>query len=159
MSDENVILVIDGEGDYSESDNVFALPPNRIQMARCLMDNSFSSCIVKNCPTENLTAINLSHCMRKLKSKANCDIFVFQPISVMQDFDSKQIEANAKLAGFTDFNSRMVEIKDGGKSYKTIRIRCYKPESKREKEEAEQLKLEAEEQKKAKVTTKPQKNK
>jgi hypothetical protein len=141
MSDENLILVIDGEGDYSDNDNIFNLHPDRITMARCLADNTFKSCIIKNSATELLTAIHLSYVLRKIQPKSICDIFVFQPISVMQEFDCKQIEANAKLAGFTDFNSRLVEIKDGEKSYRTIRIRCLRPESKREeKKEEEEVK-------------------
>jgi hypothetical protein len=140
MSDENLILVIDGEGDYSDNDNIFNLHPDRLSMARCLADNTFSSCIIKNSSTDLLTAINLSYVLRKILPRSTCDIFVFQPISVMQEFDCKQIEANAKLAGFTDFQSRLVEIKDGEKSYRTIRIRCYRPESKREQKEEEEVK-------------------
>src|SRR5690242_16259956 len=132
MSEENLILVIDSEGDYSDSDNIFNLRPERLNMARCLSDNTFDTCVIKNCPTESLTALNLSYVLRKIKSKSQCDIFVFQPISVMQEFDVKQIEANAKLAGFTDFQSKLVEIKDGEKSYRTTRVRCVRPESKRD---------------------------
>jgi hypothetical protein len=137
MSEENLILVIDNDGDYSDNDSIFNLHPERLNMARCLADNTFDSCIIKNSSTECLTAMNLCYVLRKLKQKAICDIFVFQPISVMQEFDTKQIEANAKLAGFIDFQSRQVEIKDGEKSYRTTRIRCVRPESKREKEEVD----------------------
>jgi hypothetical protein len=138
MSDENLILVIDGEGDYSDNDNIFNLHPDRLVMSKCLASNTFKSCIIKNSATENLTALNLSYVLKSVQPKSICDIFVFQPISVMQEFDAKQIEANAKLAGFTDFQSRMVEIKDGEKSYRTIRIRCLRPESKRQIEEKEE---------------------
>jgi hypothetical protein len=141
MSDEEtLILVIDGEGDYTDNDTIFHLHPDRLTMAKCLATNTFQQCVIKNSATEKLTALNLSYVLRSVKPKSICDIFVYQPISVMQEFDAKQVEANAKLAGFTDFQSRFVEIKDGERSYKTIRIRCVRPESKREekKEEPEQ---------------------
>jgi hypothetical protein len=153
MSEDNMVLVIDSEGDYSDSDNIFNLKPDRLSLARCLADNTFEQCIIKNCPTDYLTALNLSFVLRKIKSKSICDIFVFQPISVMQEFDVKQIEANAKLAGFTDFQARMVEIKDGEKSYRTTRVRCVRPESKRDHKEEEEVK----EVKVAKKEEKPKK--
>jgi hypothetical protein len=146
MSDEeNFILVVDGDGDYSEEENIFHLQPDRLALARCLADNTFQQCVIKNSSTEHLTALHLSYVLRKIKPKSVCDIFVLQPISVMQEFDCKQIEANAKLAGFTDFNSRNVEIKDGERSYKTVRIRCVRPESRREEkvEEKPQPKVQA----------------
>jgi septum formation inhibitor MinC len=152
MAEENFILVIDGDGDYSDSDNIFHLLPDRLPLSRCLADNTFEQCIIKNSPTENLTALHLSYVLRKIKPKSLCDIFVFQPISVMQEFDCKQIEANAKLAGFTDFQARMVEIKDGEKSYRTTRIRCVRPESKREQEKEKEKEKEAEQPKKVETT-------
>ena len=47
---------------------------------------------------------------------------------VMQEYDAKQVEANAKLAGFTDFVTTACDFTDAsGKTLKTLMVSCVKP--------------------------------
>jgi hypothetical protein len=55
-----------------------------------------------------------------LKPNSIVEVFVDQPISVMQALDASEIEANAKLAGFVDIQQHEIEyfVKDGDKDIK-----------------------------------------
>jgi len=47
----------------------------------------------------------------------------------MQEYDAKQVEANAKLAGFTEFEHAQDTFKDpkSGKEFKTIGVKFIRP--------------------------------
>ena len=57
-----------------------------------------------------------------MKPSSVCEVVIYQPISVMQDYDAKQIEANAKLAGFTNFQTKDYEYKVDNKKVKTLLV-------------------------------------
>ena len=96
-------LIIDNVDNYKRLKNVFFLDADRISLLKCLSDNRFSSCLIRNTTTESLTTINLSFLNQKLIVDSRCEIIIDQPIKLLQIHDARQIEANAKLAGFSDF--------------------------------------------------------
>lgn len=129
MNDDRLELIVDSEDTYQDVENVFYIHPQRLSLLRCLTDGQFVSCTVKSSPVDCLTSMNFSYILRKLKPNATCEIIVYQPISVMQEYDAKQIEANAKLAGFSDFEVVQHDFVDSktDKKFKTLAVTCTKP--------------------------------
>jgi hypothetical protein len=80
--------------------------------------------------------MNFSYILRKLKPNSVLEVIIFQPISVMQEYDAKQVEANAKLAGFVEFetNNYMNVDSKTEKKYQTLAVTCVKPEKKQSEE-------------------------
>lgn len=115
----SVKLIIDGNDTYQQIDDIFYIHPCRIGMVKHVHKNTFDSCEIKNSPLDSLTPLNLVTILDKLIPNGKMEIELDQPISVMQDYDAKQVEANVKLAGFDDITI------DGNT------IICTKPERRR----------------------------
>ena len=95
---ERAELIIDTE--EIEDKEVLFLTPNHIRGVRYCTSNIFDYASIKHCPTEKLNSGSLIGIFNSLKPGAEITIVVNQPISVMLEYDSKQIEANLKLVGF-----------------------------------------------------------
>lgn len=134
MSEENFTLAIDSVNDYSDSKNVFHLHPQKIQQVECLAEGFFEGAVVKNTATDVLTSKYLFNIYKALKSNKALEIFLDQPISVMQEFDCKQIESNGKLAGFNNISVKQTSINNNGQVSKTMLITLIKPVSRVETE-------------------------
>lgn len=134
MSEENFTLAIDSVNDYSDSKNVFHLHPQKIQQVECLAEGFFEGAVVKNTATDVLTSKYLFNIYKVLKSNKALEIFLDQPISVMQEFDCKQIESNGKLAGFNNISVKQTSINNNGQVSKTMLITLIKPVSRVETE-------------------------
>ena len=129
MNADRLELIVDNEDLYLETENVFYINPHRLSLVRCLSDNQFVSCLIKNSPIDTLTSMNFSYILRKLKQNVHVEVVIFQPITVMQEYDAKQVEANAKLAGFADFNTESQEFIDPktNKKFSTLVVSFTKP--------------------------------
>jgi hypothetical protein len=132
MSEENFTLAIDSVNDYSDSQNVFHLHPQKIKQVECLAENFFEGAVVKNTATDTLASKYLFNIYKVLKSNKALQIYIDQPILVMQDFDVKQIESNAKLAGFNNISVKSASINSNGVVTKTMLITLTKPVSRAE---------------------------
>lgn len=97
-------LIIDGNDTYQDSPDIFYMHPSRLGMLRYVKNNSFSTAEIKNSPLDSLNSLNLVTILEKLIPSGTVTVEIDQPIGVMQSYDAKQIEANAKLAGFDDIN-------------------------------------------------------
>lgn len=126
---EDYELVIDSEDNYLNDQGVFYIHPGRLQTIRCVANNQFSSCTVKNSPVSALTSLNLVGVLEKLKQNAKVEIYIDQPITVMQEYDAKQVEANLKLAGFDEISigSSSYVKESTGKKIETLVVSCIKP--------------------------------
>ncbi len=96
-------LIVDQEDKYRGENDLFYIHPSRLDQLKYLKDQIFAGCEIRNTPVDQLSSMNMSHILKKMEHGAYVDVIICQPISVMQEYDSKQVEANAKLAGFTDF--------------------------------------------------------
>jgi hypothetical protein len=112
-------LIVDNEDIYQDSENIFYIHPLRLNQVKCLSDNQFSSVTIRHTNVEQLSSINFAYILRKLKPNAQVEVILHQPITVMQDYDAKQIEANAKLAGFVNFEIGPQELVDTKTNKKT----------------------------------------
>jgi hypothetical protein len=127
MNSDKLTLVVDSQDSYLNQSDVFYIHPERLPLVRCLESEQFESCTIKNSPVDNLTSLNFSYILKKLKPNSVCEIVIHQPISVMQDYDAKQVEANAKLAGFANFSIKDHEYKVDNKKVKTLLVSFERP--------------------------------
>ena len=111
---ERAELIIDSE--EIDDDDILFLTPNHIRGVRYCAPNIFDYASIKNCPTEKLNSGSLIGIFNSLKPGAEITIVVNQPISVMLEYDSKQIEANLKLVGFENilYEEKKSSSKIGG---------------------------------------------
>lgn len=121
-------LVVDSNDTYQEDLTVFYIHPKRLLLAQHLTDKIFDGAFIKNTGVDFITSMNLNYIMKKLKVNAPIEIIVSQPLSVMQPYDAKQIEANAKLAGLDQFKSSNTEIELNGVKFTTLKIEAIRPE-------------------------------
>ena len=99
---ERAELIIDTE--EIDDEDILFLNPNHIRGVRYCASNIFDYASIKHCPTEKLNSGSLIGIFNSLKPGAEITIVVNQPISVMLEYDSKQIEANLKLVGFENIS-------------------------------------------------------
>lgn len=124
-------LVVDTE--VPKEEDVMHILPSKLKSSKYLASNIFDLATIRNCPVEKITSGGLTGIFSSLKPLAKINVIVFQPIAVMLFYDSKQIEANLKLAGFENIQTSDITIKDEktGKMIQTQSIEATKPESKR----------------------------
>ena len=110
---ERAELVIDKE--EIDDEDILFLTPNHIRGVRYCASNIFDYASIRNCPTEKLNSGSLIGIFNSLKPGAEITIVVNQPISVMLEYDSKQIEANLKLVGFENilYEEKKTSSKNG----------------------------------------------
>ena len=124
------ILIIDSEDTYKEKDNIFYIHPSHLNMLKSISNNQFTSVSIKNSSVDDISAYALMNLFGKLKTGAKVEMIIYQPISVMQEYDAKQIEASALLAGFTDVKINDISYVDSKtqKKINTLSVTFVKPE-------------------------------
>ena len=117
---ETNTLFIDGKDQHLEEEGIFAIHPDKIQWLNVIEKECFEKIIIKNTPSSSLKSIGFFFMGKILKPNCIVEIFIDQPISVMQALDSSEIEANSKLAGFVDIQQHEIEyfVRDGEKDIK-----------------------------------------
>ena len=127
--EDKVTLLISTIDSCLNDPTVFCVHPQRLPILHVISDNAFESCLINYTAIDLLSSLNLAYIMRTLKPTSTVRVVIYQPISVMQEYDVKQVEANAKLAGFSDFESSPDTFKDtkSGKEFNTIAINFVKP--------------------------------
>ncbi len=127
--EESITLLI-SQNDTRQGDNsVFYVHPQRLNLLYVLSDAVFESCLIENTLIDSLSSIHFAYILRTLKPNAPVKVVVYQPITVMQEYDAKQVEANAKLAGFNDFQNTPDTFKDQktGKDFNTVAVNFIRP--------------------------------
>jgi hypothetical protein len=117
---ETLVVYVDGKNQHLEEENIFSIHPSKLQWLSYFEKESFDQIIVQNTATSFLKSINFFFMGKILKPNSLVEVFIDQPISVMQALDASEIEANAKLAGFVDIQQHEIEyfVKDGDKDIK-----------------------------------------
>lgn len=126
---ETVELYISTIDSDLDRPNSFYVHPKRLPLLFTFKDATFESCVIEYTPIDYLTSINFAYIMRILKTDANVKIIIYQPITVMQEYDCRQIEANAKLAGFQNFETGNDNFKNpkNGKPFATLSLSFVRP--------------------------------
>lgn len=114
------ILYIDPLNQYESDKNILSIHPSKMHWLLKFEKGTFDKAIVKNTDLNYLKSISLFRIGQAVKKGGLVEVLVFQPISVMQDLDAAEVEANGKLAGFVDVTSSKFEYweKQNGKDVK-----------------------------------------
>ena len=71
-------------------------------MLDSITPNMISSVSIKNSDVKDINAYILTNLFSKVRKGTQVEVIINQPISILQNYDAKQIEANALYAGFSD---------------------------------------------------------
>ena len=132
----NMTLVVDSIDKYND-DNIYYVQPKRFSSIQYLQNNFFSKCKIQNSNIDLLTPFAFLNLFSKLKKNANTEIVIDQPVSVMQEYDARQVIANAQMAGFTNIkttDTQYIEPRTQ-KKIDTLCVSFTKPEKKEFDEE------------------------
>ena len=119
------ILIIDSEDTYKEKDNIFYIHPSHLNMLKSISNNQFTSVTIKNSKVDEISSFVLMNLFGKIKVGGKVEMIIYQPISIMQEYDAKEIEANALYAGFIDIKILMIFTYVWKKSKKNRYINCF----------------------------------
>ena len=116
-----------------DDENTMYLSPSKLYCSKFFAPNVFDRATIKNCSIDQITSDGLVGVFTSLKPLAKINIVVFQPITVMIDYDTNQIEANLKLVGFENIRIIDTNIKDeeSGQRIPSKSIEAQKPKGKR----------------------------
>ena len=116
-----------------ENEEAMYIKPSRLNTTKYLSQNIFDQATIRHSTVEQITSNGLSGIFSSLKPLGKINIIVHQPIGVMILYDSKQIEANLKFAGFENIKITDINFKDEITKHEiqTQQIEAEKPESKR----------------------------
>jgi hypothetical protein len=109
-------LIVDNDDTYQDESDVFLTSPQHMGCLKVVKPQTFDSALIQNAHVDDLSAFALTQLFTVLKMGARATIVITQPVLVMQDYDVKQVEANARLAGFEDISvseTTFVEPKSG----------------------------------------------
>ena len=101
--DQGKELIIDSEDTYKDLENVFYVHPSHLKnMLDSITPNMISSVSIKNSEVKDINAYILTNLFSKVRKGTQVEVIINQPITILQNYDAKQIEANALYAGFTN---------------------------------------------------------
>ena len=97
-------MVIDSKvGERDEG--IFYLLPSEMSKSGLLNPEKFDSCEIRNVNVEDIRPSALLGILSSLKPNGRVSVTICEPVAVMQPYGAKMIEANARLAGFTDIKT------------------------------------------------------
>jgi hypothetical protein len=95
-----------------EEKDTMHIHPSRFNTAKYLSKNIFDRAIIRHSTVDQITSNGLSSIYSCLKPEGKIIIIVHQPIGIMVFYDTKQIEANLKLAGFENIKITDISYPD-----------------------------------------------
>ena len=125
MLNDEKILYVDGKDYHLDEDNAMVIHPNNLGMAHTFEKGIFDKVIIKNSPTSYLKSICFFNIARALKDEGMLELYLAQPISVMQTIEVQEIEANALRGGFTGIEKGEFEewVTENGKDIKLSNVK------------------------------------
>ena len=97
-------MVIDSKvGERDEG--IFYLLPSEMSKSGLLNPEKFDSCEIRNVDVDDIRPSALLGILSSLKPNGRVSVTLCEPIAVMQPYEARMVEANAKLAGFTDIKT------------------------------------------------------
>lgn len=126
------VLIIDSKSQNLEDEDSLTIHPKKMQWLNLIQKESFDRAVVQNSATTFLKPIYLFYLAQAIKQNTTCVVYVDQPLSVMQQLDASEIEANAKLGGFINISITDYEKwrKEGEKNVRisTLKVTMVRPE-------------------------------
>ena len=103
-SGKGLAMVIDSKVNKRD-EGIFYLLPSEMSKSGLLNPEKFDSCEIRNVEVDDIRPSALLGILSSLKPNGTCSVLICEPIAVMQPYEARMIEANAKLAGFTDIKT------------------------------------------------------
>ena len=103
-SGKGLAMVIDSKVNKRD-EGIFYLLPSEMSTSGLLNPEKFDSCEIRNVEVDDIRPSALLGILSSLKPNGTCSVLICEPIAVMQPYEARMIEANAKLAGFTDIKT------------------------------------------------------
>ena len=103
-SGKGLAMVIDSKVNKRD-EGIFYLLPSEMSKSGLLNPEKFDSCEIRNVEVDDIRPSALLGILSSLKPNGSCSVLICEPIAVMQPYEARMIEANAKLAGFTDIKT------------------------------------------------------
>ena len=97
-------MVIDSKVGERE-ENTFYLLPSEMSKSGLLNPERFDSVDIRNVDVDDIRPSALLGILSSLKPNGTVSVLICEPIAVMQPYEAKMVEANAKLAGFVDIQT------------------------------------------------------
>lgn len=129
MSKKEEILIIDNDIN-THIDDYFVVHPEQLKYLNKINIESFDVVKINNTPSSLLSHKVFFHLHKLLRKNGRIEILVSQKITVLQDLDAEEIEANSKLGGFSTIDTRnyerFVKIDGIDSKVKSLLITIYK---------------------------------
>ena len=122
-------MVIDSKiGQRDEG--IFYLLPSEMSKSGLLNPQKFDSVEIRNVNVDDIRPSALLGILSSLRPNGSASVLICEPIAVMQPYEAKMIEANAKLAGFTDIQTSPATFFNefSNKEEETLCVTFTKPE-------------------------------
>ena len=103
-SEKGLAMVIDSKVNKRD-EGIFYLLPSEMSKSGLLNPEKFDSCEIRNVEVDDIRPSALLGILSSLKPNGTCSVLICEPMAVMQPYEARMIEANAKLAGFTDIKT------------------------------------------------------
>ena len=122
-------MVIDSEVNERD-EGIFYLLPSEMSKSGLLNPEKFDSCEIRNVEVDDIRPSALLGILSSLKPNGRVSVTLCEPIAVMQPYEARMVEANAKLAGFTNIRTSPGTFynKFSNKEDETLCITFTKPE-------------------------------
>ena len=129
VNNPGLAMVIDSKvGERDEG--IFYLLPSEMSKSGLLNPEKFDSCEIRNVEVDDIRPSALLGILSSLKPNGRVSVTLCEPIAVMQPYEARMVEANAKLAGFTDIKTSPVKFFNefSQKEDETLCVTFTKPE-------------------------------
>ncbi len=128
-SGSGLAMVIDSKVNKRD-EGIFYLLPSEMSKSGLLNPEKFDSCEIRNVDVDDIRPSALLGILSSLKPNGRVSVTLCEPIAVMQPYEARMVEANAKLAGFTDIRTYPGTFfnKFSNKDDETLCISFVKPE-------------------------------
>ena len=122
-------MVIDSEVNQRD-EGIFYLLPSEMSKSGLLNPEKFDSVEIRNVDVDDIRPSALLGILSSLKPNGKVSVTLCEPIAVMQPYEARMVEANAKLAGFTDIKTSPATFfnKFSNQEDETLCITITKPE-------------------------------
>ena len=101
---QGLAMVIDSKVNKRD-EGIFYLLPSEMSKSGLLNPEKFDSCDIRNVEVDDIRPSALLGILSSLKPNGRVTVTLCEPIAVMQPYEARMVEANAKLAGFVDIQT------------------------------------------------------
>ena len=128
-SSTGLSMVIDSKVGKRD-EGIFYLLPSEMSKSGLFNPEKFDSVEIRNVNVDDIKPSALLGILSSLRPNGTASVLICEPIAVMQPYEAKMVEANAKLAGFIDIQTSPATFFNefSNKEEETLCVTFTKPE-------------------------------